>query len=271
LISGIVDWHVHASPSIVPRRGDDREMWQSAQAAGVAIMVLKAHEGSSVERAILAGSGVVGGVVLNSTVGGPNPDAVRLAAQLGGRVVWMPTISAEAHCRAAGSPELSAHRGVRFRPVPVVVDGRLLPAWHEVLDEVAAGEMVLVAGHLMLDETVVLFKEARRHGVQRLLVNHPSLSFLGWRDEHAEQLLALDVRLEVGVTCDLICGESGHQTPYFAERYPTSLLVFGSDLGHVKFPAMHDGYASWISTNEQELGEDVLRQIMTENGRELLA
>ena len=40
----------------------------------------------------MQGDGAVGGIVLNSPVGGANPDAVRLAAALGGRIVWMPTV-----------------------------------------------------------------------------------------------------------------------------------------------------------------------------------
>jgi hypothetical protein len=245
-------------------------MWRAAQTAGVTTMVLKAHEGSSAERAYLAGDGVVGGVVLNSPVGGPNPDAVRVSHLLGGRVVWLPTISAEAHLRASRSEELSAHAGIRFRAVPVVSDGVLRAEWCDVLDEVAAADLVLVAGHLLLDETITVFTEARRRGVRRLLVNHPGLPFLGWRDEHADALRALGARLEIGVTCDLICGQEGRPTAYFARHYPHELLVFGSDLGHSSFPALEQGYRQWISDNRDDFGAVALERIMTSNGRDLL-
>src|SRR5919107_174535 len=99
--------------------GGDRD---PALPAGVDLAVLKAHEGSTVERAALAarqpetdGVRVVGGIVLNSPVGGANPDAVEVAARLGGRVVWVPTVSAPAPVASVARPELSVHRTLSFR------------------------------------------------------------------------------------------------------------------------------------------------------------
>jgi hypothetical protein len=89
----MADLHVHASPSLLPRHGDDATTVAAEHAVGFSTVVLKAHEGSTVERATAAGGDTFGGVVLNSPVGGANPDAVQVAARLGGRVVWMPTVS----------------------------------------------------------------------------------------------------------------------------------------------------------------------------------
>lgn len=135
IISGVADLHVHGAPSLVERHGLDHEVVQAHGGVGVDLAVLKAHEGSTVERAVLAGRQaattgveVIGGIVLNSPVGGANPDAVEVAARLGGRVVWMPTISSPAHIAAASSPELSVHRGLAFRQVDVLDGaGALLP------------------------------------------------------------------------------------------------------------------------------------------------
>jgi Family of unknown function (DUF6282) len=270
LLTGIVDLHVHASPSLAPRLGDDRQMWAAARSSGAETIVLKAHEGSSAARAALAGPGVIGGVVLNSPVGGANADAVRVAHALGGRVVWMPTISAPAHVKYRSSSELSAHAGIRFREVPIVEDGSLRPEWIEVLEEVAAADLVLASGHLTLDETALLFAAAHRRGIRRLLVNHPGLPFLGWRGEHVRILRELNARLEIGVTCDLICGVAGRPSSYFADNYPAELLVFGSDLGHTNFPEVDRGYRDWITEQLPIFGEQQLQNIMTENGRHLL-
>src|SRR5690242_3983206 len=86
----MVDLHAHASPSLLPRHRDDAGTVASERAVGFGTVVLKSHEGSTVERAAMAGDGVFGGIVLNSPVGGANPDAVEVAARMGGRVVWMP-------------------------------------------------------------------------------------------------------------------------------------------------------------------------------------
>jgi hypothetical protein len=272
LVDAVVDVHVHSAPSLVPRHTSDPDTRTAAAAAGVSTFVLKAHEGSTAERAALLGDGVIGGVVLNSPVGGANPDAVLVAARLGARVVWLPTISSSAHQAAHGRPELQAHAGVTFRSVPACDQTFVRPEWFEVLDEVAAHDLVLASGHLMLDETVALFTEGRRRGVRRLLVNHPLLPFLGWRDEHAEQLRDLDAHVEVGVLADLLIpSDDGRAaTERLAACYPQELLVFGSDLGHADYPTLAAGVADWTRRVIRTIGEPSLTRIMTKNGAELI-
>jgi hypothetical protein len=268
-VRDLVDVHVHSAPSLVPRHDDDRGTLDAARSVGITTVVLKAHEGSTAERAALLGPGAVGGVVLNSPVGGANPDAVTVAAALGGRVAWLPTISSPAHQAAERQPELTAHTGVRLSTVAVVVDGEVLPAWLEVFDAVAAAGMVLASGHLTMDETIVAFTAARRRGVERLLVNHPLLPFLDWRDEHGPALQAIGARLEVGVLADLLGGE-GRTTEVLAASYPIDLLIFGSDLGHASYPTLPDGVTAWMARLTPVLGEEGIGKVMSTNARELL-
>lgn len=271
-MSDIVDFHVHTSPSIVPRHHDDHEIGALMEAAGISTYVLKAHEGSTAERAALAGGGAVGSIVLNSPVGGANPDAVEVAAQLGARIVWMPTISSETHKRNQASQQLSAHHGVEFRTVEVCQDERVLPAWIEVLDLVAERDLILASGHLSVDETVEVFRVARARGVRRLLVNHPLLQFLGWRPEHVDALIKLGAHVEVGVLADLLDGDAEETaTTRLARAYPQSLLVFGSDLGHVHYPDVQPGVGDWLDRAERVLGAATLDRITTLNGKELLS
>ena len=267
---GMTDLHVHASPSLLPRHGNDAETVAAESQVGFGTIVLKAHEGSTVERAAALGEGVCGGVVLNSPVGGANPDAVEVAARLGGRVVWMPTVSAPNHRRGASSPELSVHRGFELRAVDIVDDaGRLLPAWHDVLDVVAAHDLLLASGHLSADETVLLFTEARRRGAQRLMVNHPLMAFLHWNDEAAQMLRALDVHLELGILPDLL-GDADHASLNLTRSYPASLLVFGGDLGHAHHPGPDSAVAPWLHDLEARVGVARATSIMTTQTRSLL-
>jgi hypothetical protein len=269
----LTDLHAHAAPSLLPRHGDDRATVEAEQAVGFTTVVLKAHEGSTVERAAAAGgaaAGVYGGVVLNSPVGGANPDAVEVAARLGGRVVWMPTVSARTHKAGAASPELSVHRGFELAPVDVLRDdGALLPQWHDVLDVVAAHDLLLASGHLSADETVVLFRAARAHGVQRLMVNHPKMAFLHWNDEAAEALQHLDAQLELGILPDLL-GDAEHASLSLTRGYPASLLVFGGDLGHADHAPPAVAVAPWLTDLEKHVGTDTAVAITTTQSRSLL-
>jgi Family of unknown function (DUF6282) len=267
--AGMTDLHAHAAPSLLPRHGDDAQTVAAERDVGFGTVVLKSHEGSTVERAALAGPGVYGGVVLNSAIGGANPDAVEVAARLGGRMVWMPTVSARTHKAGASSPELSVHRGFELRPVEVVDDGVLRAEWHDVLDVVAAHDLVLASGHLSAAETVVLFRQAHRRGVRRLLVNHPMMAFLGWNAEAAQVLAELGARLELGILPDLL-GDEGHGSLRLTATYPASLLVFGGDLGHARHPPPSVAVPPWLHRLEHEVGPATAAAIMTTQTKGLL-
>ncbi len=273
VLEGIIDFHVHSAPSLAPRHSHDPETLIEARAAGISQFVLKAHEGSTAERAALLGEDAIGGVVLNSPVGGANPDAVAVAAALGARVVWLPTISSPTHIAANSNPELSAHRGISFREVPVVdaATHEVRPEWIEVFDEVARHEMVLASGHLNMDEAVIALQTARQRGVQRLIVNHPGLLFLGWRDDHARKFQALDVNLEIGVLADLLASNSGPRTEDLLESYPHELLVFGSDLGHRDYPPIAQGIRDWVERLDPILGDSGLERAARLTASELLS
>jgi hypothetical protein len=260
--AGMTDLHAHASPSLLPRHGDDAQTVAAERELGFSTVVLKAHEGSTVERAAIAGPGVYGGVVLNSAIGGANPDAVEVAARLGGRVVWMPTVSSRTHKAGASSPELSVHRGFELAPVDVVDDGALRPEWHDVLDVIAARDLLLASGHLSADETVVLFREARRNGVRRLMVNHPMMAFLHWNAEAAEVLQELGAHLELGILPDLL-GDEDHASLRLTASYPASLLVFGGDLGHAHHAPPSAAVPPWLHRLEHRVGPGAAAAIMT--------
>lgn len=265
----LVDLHAHAAPSLLPRHGADAATVAAQRALGFRTIVLKSHEGSTVERAAVAGPDVFGGVVLNSPVGGANPDAVEVAARLGGRVVWLPTVSSATHQRGAANPELTVHKGFSLRRVEVVTQGRVRPEWFEVFDTVAAHDLVLASGHLSADETVLVFTEARRRGVRRLLVNHPKMAFLGWHDGAATALRALDAHLELGILPDLL-GAPDHGSLTLLDEYPSELLVFGGDLGHAHHPPPAQAVPVWLADLERRAGTDTARAILTDNGRKLL-
>ena len=271
VIDGIVDFHVHSAPSLAPRHSHDPDTLIEARAAGVSRFVLKAHEGSSAERAVLLGEEAIGGVVLNSPVGGANPDAVAVAAALGARVVWLPTISSPAHIAASSNPELSPHRGIAFAEVPVVDGGKVRSEWMDVFDEIARNDMVLASGHVTMDEAVVALETARQRGVQRLVVNHPGMAFLNWRDEHLEQFRALGAHLEIGVLADILASEAGPRTEDLVAAYPHELLVFGSDLGHRDYPPIAEGIRSWVERLDPILGDTGLEMVANLSAEAMLA
>ena len=271
---GIVDFHVHSAPSLVPRHHNDNELPGIMNLVGVEKFVMKAHEGSTAERASLLGGGAIGSIVLNSVVGGANPDAVETAAKLGPRVIWMPTLSARAHRSANTASDISVHKNQNFREVKVCQsDGSVCEEWIEIFDLVAEHDLVLASGHITMSEAIAVFRLARSRGVKRLLVNHPLLSFLDWQDNQVSDLLELDAFIEVGILADFLAGSIAGltATERMNKLYPASRLVFGSDLGHCSFPDVVDVMDGWIDNAERSLGGKSVEQIIRQNGSGLVS
>lgn len=187
LLAGAVDLHVHPGPSPFPRRVDAGKAATAAATAGMAAVVLKSHhhctafEVKTLEPYGLgeADVDVYGGIVLNSHVGGLNPNAVNLSLGMGGRMVWLPTISSPAHIahtrQNAGHFPTSTMHLLPDAPVEVFDNaGQIRRELRDILRLIAEADAVLASGHLAAGEVIKVFSAAREEGVQRLVVNHPN-------------------------------------------------------------------------------------------------
>jgi hypothetical protein len=185
LLKGAIDPHVHSGPSIAPRGVDHVELLRQASGAGFAAVVTKDHDYSSVMTAALIRkhfpelkTKIYPSIVLNNVVGGLNPYAVEHTAALGGKIVWLPTLAAENHLRWQATAKWTHPASTdRMRPVTAIPvlnsDKSVRDDTKEVLDIVARNDMVLASGHLHVSETWIVFEEAQRRGVKRLVFTHP--------------------------------------------------------------------------------------------------
>src|SRR5262249_44543806 len=185
LLQGAIDPHVHSGPSIAPRALDHVELLRQASAAGFAAVVTKDHDYSSVMTAALIRKNfpelktkIYASIVLNNVIGGFNPYAVEHTAAMGGKIVWLPTLAAENHLRwQARANRTHPASADKIRPaigIPVLdADKKGRDDVKEVLDVVARNDMVLASGHLHINETWIVFEEAQRRGVKRLVLTHP--------------------------------------------------------------------------------------------------
>ena len=149
---------------------DAMDAARAAYEAEMKGFVLKSHDYPTAPLAyalsrMYPGLEVAGSVALNDGVGGLNPDAVRIAADLDARVVWMPTFSADFYrSRSAQGP------GISLWATP----GSLRPEVIEILSIIAESEMVLASGHVSPEEAIELFIRAREQGVSRMVATHPA-------------------------------------------------------------------------------------------------
>jgi hypothetical protein len=185
ILQGAVDPHVHSGPSIAPRGVDHLDLVRQLSDAGFAAVVTKDHDYAGVATAQLISrhhpelrTKIFSGIVLNNVVGGINPYAVEHTAAMGGKIVWMPTLAAENHLRWEKNASFAHPASTqKMRPataVPVLdANKKVLDSVKDVLDIIAGNDMVLASGHLHVSETWIIFEEAKRRGVKRLVFTHP--------------------------------------------------------------------------------------------------
>src|SRR5271165_766506 len=185
LLKGAIDPHVHSGPSIAERGVDHLELVMEASKAGFAAVITKDHDYSGVMTAAMIRkhhpelkTKIYSSIVLNNVVGGFNAYAVEHTAAMGGKIVWMPTLAAENHLRwekTAGWVHPASTQKIRPAVgIPVLDNGRQVrDEVKEVLDVIAKNDIVLASGHLHVSETWLIFEEAQRRGVKRLVLTHP--------------------------------------------------------------------------------------------------
>ena len=289
ILRGAVDPHCHPFPSPYPRRIDVREAAEHYADAGFRAFVAKSHHHSTAPDVALlkrhgldeTGVEVLGAVALNNHVGGLNPHAVNLCLAQGGRVVWMPTISAPnhiEHARATGLkfPTLAIPL-IDDEPIDVFADGegsRLRDEVHDVLRMVADADAVLASGHIPAPWILAVFEAARDAGVTRMVLNHPNfvieatkgevakIADLGAVVEHSLCMYDEDSTFhqwELGVLLDWIAlvGPEGTQ--------------LGSDLGQLNNPLPVESYRKLCGRLlDAGMGEREIRMMVADNPARLL-
>ncbi len=206
-VAGAVDLHCHPFPDLFPRLADDVAVAEAANERGLRAVVIKCHHESSVSRAYLVQKlfphlRVFGGIVLNHAVGGINPAAVEAALRLGAKEVWMPTVDAAYHgAMHGGTGGYDAQAsGIGSREGISITDeeGNLRPETVEVLDLIAHHNAILGTCHLSPTEITLLVEEARRRGVQKILITHPFFKVPNLDLDTLRRLVRLGATAEFG-------------------------------------------------------------------------
>ena len=172
-ITGAIDLHCHYGPDAHRQRSVTAiEAVAQARDAGHAGVLLKSHSEPTAQLArvvaeAVEGIGVYGGVCCDHEIGGLNPVAVEVALALGGRIVWLPTLSS----RQDVANGVAAQLGIPGPGLVVVDDdGALLPAVREIADLCRDHDAVLATGHTTAAEHHAVAREYGRR--QKVLVTH---------------------------------------------------------------------------------------------------
>lgn len=266
LVQGAIDLHCHSGPSVMARYLDHLEAMREASEAGLKAVLLKDHYYSATPVTYLLnkhfsnlGVLMLSGVPLNNAVGGLNVHAVEHGIKLGARLVWMPTFSSANHIDHHKQDHKFTDKFPQTKkkmidPVPLTVldaGGKLKEEVKDILDLIAEADVVLSAGHLHISEIWPLFDEARKRGVKRLLVNHPTYVVDATLDDM--KVLARDgVYMEHSMCMWVPGSKFKFYEPEFLrqiiEAGTVDRTILGSDLGQQGNPRIVDGFRHVIRT-----------------------
>ncbi|WP_223510798.1 MULTISPECIES: DUF6282 family protein [unclassified Pseudomonas] len=264
LMRGAIDLHCHSGPSVMPRYCDHVEAMREASEAGLKAVLLKDHYYSCTPVTTLLnkhfnelGVHMLSGVPLNNSVGGLNVHAVEHGLKLGAKLVWMPTFSSANHIAHHHQDEKFTEKFPQttqrmLQPIPLTVlddNGRLKEEVKAILDLIAAEDVVLSAGHLNIKEIWPLFEEARKRGVKRLLVNHPTYVVDATLDDMREL-----ARAGVYMEHSMCMWVPGSKFKFYDDQFlqqvieagTVDLTILGSDLGQQGNPSIAEGFRNVI-------------------------
>ncbi len=243
-LDGAIDFHVHSGPDSRPRSVNDLEVARMTRRAGLRGIVLKNHFTMTADRAALAmaqveGLEIFGGVVLNRAVGGINAEAVRQMVQFDGgrgKVVWLPTFDAEYYVTAQGNSGAF---------VSVTLDGAPVPELAEIFALVAEHDLVLAMGHSAPEEVLVLIAEARRHGVEQILVTH----VFSQRPSSAQmqQMADAGAILEIDWYAVYLGNRTVTEYASAIQEIGAEHFLMSSDLGQATSPSHVDGLRAYVN------------------------
>jgi len=247
---GAIDMHIHSSPDLIPRKFDDIELAQHSAETGMAAILIKNHFESTASRAWLVqkvigkGLSVFGGCVLNRTVGGLNLEAVDAAINLGAKEIWMPTIHAKNH--------LLKIRNKNSKKGIYILDeqGKLLSVVHDILELIAKSGVILGTGHLSNEEIAILVKEARRKGVEKIVITHPEWWIVDMPLSLQLELCKERVYFERCMYC--LTEEGNRRTPFSTivsaiRKVGVENTVLATDLGQYSNPTPVSGLVWYVA------------------------
>jgi hypothetical protein len=252
-IAGLMDTHVHSAPDVFGRGYDDEEMAALYRDRGVEAVVLKNHVVSTADRAWfvrkhVSGIKAFGGIVLNSAVGGINPDAVQWMWRMQGgygRVVWFPTFDSDNHVKHfKDAPE-----GIKA----VDAEGKVLPAVREVLKIAAQQKLVVQTGHLSPTEALAVIEAGRDMGVDRMVVTHCQFEVVNMSLDQMKKAAGMGAKLELCAMGQWMGPEAHYawmthwrqvkvaETAQAVKSVGADNFILATDLGQTGNPSPADG------------------------------
>lgn len=248
LLRGVYDLHIHTAPDVSARKCDDLELARRLQAAGMAGCAIKNHFTDTAGRAAVLSTlfpdlDIAGGITLNRSVGGINPQAAERTAQMGGKMLWFPTLEAREYQRYRHGTD-----GTDFTPFLTVFDqeGRLLPQVYEVLEVAASCHMVVGTGHLSAREGLAVVQAAREQGVEYVVLTHADNPADQYTIEQQQQAVRMGAMVEHCYFTTYYQRTSAEEIARQIHAVGCESVILSTDFGQVNSPYSDEGMGEYM-------------------------
>lgn len=190
-LKGVIDMHVHTAPDTRQRAYTDFEMMEAGIKVGARAMVIKSHNGTTMNRAFLVNEHnkivhqldndftMFGSVTLNYAIGGLNPIAVKTGLKMGAKVIWLPTIHAANQLKKDG----------KTGGIQCLDNGKIVEPLKEIFNMIKEYDAVLGTGHLAPDEIFHVVDQARNMGLNKIVITHPEFWVVGMSHEDQMRII----------------------------------------------------------------------------------
>ena len=261
MMHGVIDMHLHAHPCLYERPFNEIECAEQARAAGYRGLVLKsifAPNADRIElvRKIVPGIELFGSLVLNNSVGGLNPEALRASIGFGVKVVWLPTIHAANHVRYFGVPTYpwQTKRGnelAQTKAPPIALldaDGNLKAEVVEIIALCHQSDLVLGTGHIALPEVMAVLAEAKRIGYRKMVVTHVGWHATDWPIDAIKEMLPYGCTFEFTINPQMPNRQQASPKDFAARIRAVGVenCVVSTDLGQHDTAHPIEGFRMWL-------------------------
>ena len=136
-------------------------------------------------------------------------------------------------------------------PVPLFEDGKLRPEVLDLLDVMAATGMALASGHIHVSETKIVFAEAKKRGVERLIFTHPE-DIVGASMDDTKEIADMGAYVEHSLAFFLEGSKfrtrTNEELKAFVDLVGAEKTILCSDLGQVGTLNPLEGFQLGVAT-----------------------
>ena len=290
LLEGAIDMHVHPLQDgefAIPLVKETVNDMKDADMSGV---LFKPH---FIETTMMANYldhaisdfRIFGGLIMERSSGGIDPHVVRNQIDIGAKKIWMPLMTEN-----FWEKQLSHPRGYLNQDVMETMRERYGPFWsyldedgkireeiqsglREVLNLIADANVIFDTGHASAEESVVLVEEAKKAGVEKIVVDHPLAITKQATIEQQKEMAEMGAYMEQSWAKMQPTG--GAVDP---EEYAEAISAVGpentvlvTDYGAGPHPLPSEAMREYIVTMKQYgISDTDIRKMISDNPRELL-